>query len=359
MTTLFELRLIPARNFVELTYRPVHAFSEAQQAFADLTVSPNVDFVDGIMFSKTEGVIVSGVLVDLDDYEQGQAPPTVSFSRRWDQWFYLHAQDKLTIYTRPEVPYRELAPVTEYLFRYDRGAFWTGTFVFDWFGVPFNRVTRYVLDWLMSTRILYHGLHASKLGAGYIIQDLCLPQETAAEFFDWMNSEYGLYPLWLCPIKQNDRVSMNPHTPATTNSGETTGEPLLNIGVWAPCPSRDRIACNRRLETKLKSLRGMKWLYADTFYTREEFWSIYNLRWYSELRKKYGAESLPDVYEKVTTIVKDERENIGIQASIAEILTGNSSFQSLWEAIWGVWPLQGIKAVFSAVRGFEYLRNHD
>ncbi|KAK5454077.1 hypothetical protein LTS15_006077 [Exophiala xenobiotica] len=360
VATLFELRLIPARDFVELTYHPIHAFSEAQQAFADLTVSPNVDFVDGIMFSKTEGVVVSGVLVDLGHYEQGQAPPTISFSRRWDQWFYLHAQDKLKMYTHSEAPYRELAPVTEYLFRYDRGAFWTGAFVFDWFGVPFNRLTRYVLDWLMSTRILYHGLHASKLGAGYIIQDLCLPQETAAEFFDWMNSEYGLYPLWLCPIKQNERVSMNPHTPATTNCGETSGEPLVNIGVWAPCPSGDRIACNRRLEAKLKSLRGMKWLYADNFYTKEEFWCIYDLKWYSELRKKYGAESLPDVYEKVTTIVEhDRQQNIGVLASITGILTGDSSFHSLWEAVWSVWPLLGIKAVFSALRGVEYLRKHD
>ncbi|KIV81326.1 hypothetical protein PV11_03517 [Exophiala sideris] len=356
VTTLFELRLIPAHDFVELTYHPCHAFSEAQQTIAKLTASADVDFVDGIMFSETEGLVVSGCLVNLNHYGQGQAPPTVSFSRRWDQWFYLHAQDRITTHAHLEVPYRELTPVTEYLFRYDRGAFWTGAFVFKWFGIPFNRVTRYVLDWLMSTRILYHGLHASKLGGGYIIQDLCLPQETAGEFLNWMNREYALYPLWLCPIKQNERISMNPHTPATNDSGKTSGEPLLNIGVWAPCPSGNRIGCNRRLEAKLKSLRGMKWLYADTFYTEEEFWCIYDRKWYSGLRKKYGAENLPDVYEKVRTIIEDGRQNLGILPSITGVFSGDSCLHDVWKAVWSVWPLVGIKAIFSAIRGVEYLK---
>jgi delta24-sterol reductase len=171
--------VIPARDFVELTYHPIHTFSAAQKKIEDLTVSPHVDFVDGVMLSKSDGVIVSGSLVDIDHCDLGQAPPAISFSRRQDQWFYLHAQDKLATHTLVENPYLELAPVTEYFFRYDRGAFWTGALVFDWFGVPFNRVTRYLLDWLMLTWILYHGLHASKLGAGYIIQDLCQPQETS------------------------------------------------------------------------------------------------------------------------------------------------------------------------------------
>ena len=359
VTTLFELRLIPARDFVELTYHPVHAFSEAQKKMADLTTCPTVDFVDSIMFSKTDGVIVSGSLVDLDRYEQGQAPQIISFSRRWDQWFYLHAQDTLETHKYKQLPYRELASVPEYFFRYDRGAFWTGAFVFEWFGVPFNRVTRYVLDWLMSTRILYHGLHASKLGDGYIIQDLCLPQETAGEFVDWMHTEYAIYPLWLCPIKQNERISMNPHTPSATKSGRTSCEPLLNIGVWTRCPYDDRIVCNRRLEGKLKSLRGMKWLYADTFYTEEEFWTIYDREWYETLRKKYGAEGLPNVYQKVRTITVDRSKTPTVSAGIAGVLAGDTSLWVLWEIIWSVWPLVGIKAVLSALMGVEYLKKND
>lgn len=358
VTTLFELQLIPARDFVELTYHPVDTFSGAQAKMKDLESSPAVDFVDGIMFSNDSGVIVSGSLKDLDLYEEGRVPPIISFSRRWDQWFYLHAQDMLVRHKNQEMPYQELALTTEYFFRYDRGAFWTGAFVFQWFGVPFNRVTRFALDWLMSTRILYHGLHASKLGAGYMIQDLCLPQETAAEFVNWMHNEYAIYPLWLCPIKQNERISMNPHTPSPTEPGRTTGESLLNIGVWTRCPSDDRVACNRRVEEKLWSLRGMKWLYADTFYTEKEFWAIYNREWYQKLRAKYGAEGLPDVYQKVRTVLgggDDSKARI-VPISVTGVLTGNITVQHLWDAAWSGWPLVGVKAVVSALRGAEYLK---
>lgn len=360
VTTLFELRLIPARDFVELTYHPIHTFEEAQKKMEDLASSVCVDFVDGIMFSKVSGVVISGILVDLNHYEQTQAPPTVTFSHRWDQWFYLHSQDILARHTSRKMPYQELALVTEYFFRYDRGAFWTGAFVFEWFGVPFNRITRYALDWLMSTRILYHGLHASKLGAGYMIQDLCLPRETVAEFVDWMHNEYAIYPLWLCPMKQNERISMNPHTPSSTDHGRTTGEPLLNIGVWTRCPSDDRVACNRRVEEKLRSLRGMKWLYADTFYTEEEFWAIYDREWYRKLRVEYGAEGLPDVYQKIRTAVGtgDSKARI-VSTSMMGVLTGGVSFLDLWEGAWRVWPLVGVKAVLSALRGVEYLKKND
>jgi delta24-sterol reductase len=51
----------------------------------------------------------------------------------------------------------------------------------------------------------------------------------------------------------------------------------------------------------------MKRLYADISYTEEEFWSIYDRTWYRELRSRYGAESLPDVYQKVRTIVGDKK----------------------------------------------------
>lgn len=43
----------------------------------------------------------------------------------------------------------------------------------------------------------------------------------------------------------------------------------------------------------------MKWLYAATYYTEEEFWDVYDRRSYEALRERYGAESLPSVWEKV------------------------------------------------------------
>ena len=360
VATLFEINLIPAKDFVKLTYHQVQSFAEAQKMFASLQSCPHTDFMDGVMFSKSTVVIVAGTFVEYDQYGIKTAPPVAHFSRNWDQWFYLHAQDVISQRHPSDPPHQELVPTTEYLFRYDRGAFWTGFFVFQWFGVPFNRITRFILDWLMSTRTLYHGLHASGLGAGYMIQDLCLPEATAKEFLKWLDSEYAIYPLWLCPMKQNKRVSMNPHIPSPTNPGETSGEALLNIGVWAPCPPGDRVSVNRTVEAKLRSFGGMKWLYADTFYTEEEFWSIYDRNWYTDLRRKYGAEGLPDVYQKVRTVIKNPmqaRSHVGGASSSSGGVWGyQSAVAGLWRRLCRVWPLPGVRAVYSALRGVEYLK---
>ncbi|KPI36065.1 Delta(24)-sterol [Cyphellophora attinorum] len=352
--TLLKIKLLPARDFVEMTYHPVDSFPDAQGLMAELSSLEAIDFVDGIMFSKSQGVIVSGRMVNLDEYESSVAPPMVTFSQRWDQWFYLHAENAMSRQSLCKSPHRELATLPEYLFRYDRGAFWTGKFVFQWFGVPFNRMTRYLLNWLMDTRTLYHGLHASKLGAAYIIQDFSLPDSKAVEFLDWLDETYEFYPLWLCPLKQNDRNSLNPHVPCSETPGRSTGEQLLNIGVWTKCPDEGRLPSNRKLEAKLRELQGMKWLYADTFYTEEEFWSIYDREEYDSLRQKYSAEYLPNVWRKVRTVVREPaRSHPGVRS-----LSSYLPHRMLRDLnLWSRWPLVGITAVLSYLQGLEYLKD--
>ena len=56
---------------------------------------------------------------------------------------------------------------------------------------------------------------------------------------------------------------------------------------------------NRKLELKASMLLGAKLLYARTYYTYEEFWTIYRKDRYDELRLKYKADGLPSVYDKL------------------------------------------------------------
>ena len=56
---------------------------------------------------------------------------------------------------------------------------------------------------------------------------------------------------------------------------------------------------NREVEEKVRALGGMKWLYAHTYYKPDEFWSMYGgKQWYDELRTKYKADHLPNVWDK-------------------------------------------------------------
>ena len=79
----------------------------------------------------------------------------------------------------------------------------------------------------------------------------------------------------------------------------TRKEMLMIVGVWARLPEPDQFLVeNRKLEHKVRELDGMKGLYAHCRYTKEEFWHIYDKKWYDELRAKYHATSLPSVYDK-------------------------------------------------------------
>ena len=117
---------------------------------------------------------------------------------------------------------------------------------------------------------------------------------------------------------------------------------MLNIGLWGYGPSRlkDFVEVNRDLEHKLRELGGMKWLYAQTYYTEDEFWAMYDRDWYNALREKYCATSLPSIYEKVKFHVKAERR---------------PGISSLVDSILSAWPLGGLYGLKKAIDSGSYL----
>lgn len=340
---LFEVKLLKAAKYVELSYHTVRdSVTEAKQFIRDACEKPadEVDFVDGIMFSKANGVVMNGKLVDSNE----DGLEVVTFHNPWDSWFYLHArkvmEEDLKSHKKGEKesskPHRELIPLRSYLFRYDRGAFWTGRYAYSYFLTPFNRITRYVLDHFMHTRVMYHALHRSGMMEQFIIQDMALPWLNIETFYEWIDEEFQIYPQWLCPLVADGAGGgLNPHGNLDEKLNGDSGM-MLNIGVWGPSPG-EPVETNRRIEAKLRELKGMKWLYAQTFYTEDEFWSIYDKKSYNALRSRFNATTLPNVYDKVG----DSRNNSNYKG-----LTG----------IWSIWPFAGIYGVLSCMKGGDYLR---
>lgn len=261
VTTLLELQLIKTKKYVELTYHTVGSVKEAMTKMDVVTNDPSNDFVDGIQYSMNKGVIVSGRLTD------SPSPGTKiqNFSRAVDPWFYIHVDRTTNKHGSGEI--REATPVRDYLFRYDRGAFWTGKYAFQYFVTPFNRITRWALDYFMHTRVMYHALHASGHASKYIVQDLLLPRSGVEEFIQFVNDEFGFWPLWLCPLKRGQEVSLHPRLPDETEDQNKVS--FINVGVWGPGSTdfAKFVQQNRQLEGKLRSLGGIKWLYAQAFYT--------------------------------------------------------------------------------------------
>lgn len=207
-------------------------------------------------------------------------------------------------------------------------------YAFSYFITPFNRVTRYLLDHFMHTRVMYHALHRSGIGSElFIIQDMALPWTNVESFFEWIDEKFKIYPQWLCPLFADGAGGgLNPHHDATSSSGSDL---ILNLGIWGPCPGKV-VTTNQAIEAKLRELNGMKWLYAATYYQKEEFWAIYDQKRYDDLRDKYNATTLPNVYDKVGGSSKNRGPG----------LTG----------IWSIWPLAGIYGVLSCIKGGDYLR---
>jgi Delta24-sterol reductase len=259
------------------------------------------------------------------------------FSGTTDPWFYLHVQDKIRDNTKAIT---EAIQLPEYLFRYDRGGFWVGRASFNYFpGVPFNKLTRWFLDDFLHTRMLYKALHASGQSERMIIQDLALPYDNAEEFINFTHHRLGIWPLWLCPLKQSSLPTMHPHLAETEADGSTL-KPMLNIGLWGDAAQIPGgfVQANRDIESKLKELKGMKWLYAQTFCSEDEFWEDFDKEAYDELRRRYRAETLPSVYDKVKR--KDE---------------GGPTELSWSQWAMSIWPLPGIVGIVSAIQSGDYL----
>ncbi|CAF3457242.1 unnamed protein product [Fusarium graminearum] len=338
VTTLLEIRLVQARKFVKTTYHRVDSVASAVSETKRCCGVPDTDYVDAILFSKDHGVVITGQLTDHKTPESHLA----TFSNAADPWFYLHVQEK-TKNLLPSSNITEYIPLGEYLFRYDRAAFWVGRQGYTYFKfIPFNRFFRWLLDDYSHTRTLYHALHASCISEQFVVQDLALPYDTAEEFINWVDFELGIWPLWLCPLKEARMPTFHPVTTSMENPGVGDGEvdmsqPMLNIGVWGwgPRNAEEFKAKNRGLEKKLAGLRGRKWLYAHAYYTEEKFWELYDHSWYRKLRERYFATTLPTVYDKV----KQPERGLDGQA-------GGERWS--WKSLWSKWPIGGLYGMYMA-----------
>ncbi|KAJ5550430.1 hypothetical protein N7461_005128 [Penicillium sp. DV-2018c] len=359
VVTLLEVRLKKAQPLVELQYYVTSDMNEAVRIFQEAGDDPNTEYLDGIVYSRSNIVVCVGKQVA----HSSNVKPRY-FTRRRDEWFYLHveriAQSKASDRegSQPTPDAVDYIPLTDYLFRYDRGGFWVARYAFRYFCVPFTFLTRWLLDRFMHTKVMYRAWHVSGLGRQYILQDVGVPISTASEFLNWLDRpvNFAQYPIWLCPLHPGgagglEGQSMNNGKAVDVEMQGRQKTQLLNFGIWGPAATSNPagfVAQNRRLERKVHNLGGQKCLYAHTYYTEEEFWAIYDKPGYDSLRHKYHAQHLPSLFDKVRV-----RESDLPGAHRGEFETGWKG--SIKRALWDVWPFCGLYGVYRAWRGGDYL----
>ncbi|KAI1378384.1 FAD-binding domain-containing protein [Hypoxylon crocopeplum] len=336
VVTLLEVQLRDAKNFVELTHYPLSSFGDACKKIQEEVANPDVEFVDAVAFSSKSQVICSGRLVDAVPAGSKQR----RYLRRQDPWFYLDVQKKAANAKQPVIDY---VPLVDYLFRWDRGGFWVARYAFKYFFTPFNRITRSMLDNYMHARVMYHALHKSGLSDTYIIQDVGVPYHAVDEFHHWVDQTLNIYPIWLCPIRVRRDAPDSAHGLHADFANPEGPEFMLNFGIWGPGPSdyQELVRLNRAIEQKVHELGGKKTLYAQAYYTEEEFWQTYNRPAYDAVRATYHASHLPSVYDKVK-VDEDAKRKV-------------TEGSRMPPALRNVRPFQGLYGVYKAWRGGDYL----
>jgi FAD/FMN-containing dehydrogenase len=99
--------------------------------------------------------------------------------------------------------------------------------------------------------------------------------------------------VWICPIgPQKEKFSLYP----------VGDEWYVNFGFWDVKRTRERRDpghFNRLIERKVAGLGGIKSLYSDSFFARDEFAARYGGEAYARLKAKYDPTgAFPQLYDK-------------------------------------------------------------
>lgn len=282
LLTLITIELVSAKEYVSVTFTPVDT-PEITQTLSK-TVKTDVDYVEGIILNEKASMLITGKL------SNHTTLPVKTFSKASDDWFITYVNNKKNTTSN------FLVPIKDYLFRYNRGAFWMGQHAFNLYYLPNNKVTRFMLNPFMNTRTMYQGLHDTNIAQTLFIQDFYVPLSQSNSFIQTSIDTVQIFPIWLCPVKPTrNNQKLSPHY--------LSEKMLIDVGIWGPLPKTivDSKKINILFEKLLKKVKGRKMFYAEAFYTEKEFWNIYDKKWYFAIRKKYMAENtFPTIFEKVT-----------------------------------------------------------
>ncbi|MGE0395280.1 MAG: FAD-binding oxidoreductase [Kofleriaceae bacterium] len=262
--------LVPAKPFVHVTYERFTNVAAYQAAIREHVDKRDVDFMDGIIHSPKCYALSLGRFVDT-------APYTNRYD--WMKVYYRTTQKRKEDYLR----------TADYLFRYDRGV----TNV-----RPKSAVGRAIAGKLMtSTRWLQLAdkLHwLLKSSRPTVTVDVFVPSSKVAAFMDWYEREVGFYPVWCVPYK---RVKDYPWL-ADSFWRDLDDDLFLDLAIYGLRQHGDR-NIHRELELKLRELGGIKTLISHNYYSRDEFWSIYNKQKYDEVKRITDPhDQFRDLYDK-------------------------------------------------------------
>ncbi|KAL8178617.1 UNVERIFIED_CONTAM: Delta(24)-sterol reductase [Gekko kuhli] len=284
-----EINIVPVKKYIKLHYEPVRGLKAICKRFTEESEKKENHFVEGLVYSLEEAVIMSGVLTDEADQSKVN-----SIGNYYKPWFYKHVEK----YLKANKTGVEYIPTRHYYHRHTRSIFWVLREI-----LPFgnNPIFRFLFGWMVPPKIsllkLTQGEAIRKLyEQHHVVQDMMIPIKSLEKCIETYHSDIKVYPLWLCPF-------ILPNNPGMVHPKGDETELYVNVGSYGEPQTKhfEARASTRQMEKFVRSIHGFQMLYADCYMTREEFWEMFDGSLYHKLRKELQcSDAFPEVYDKIS-----------------------------------------------------------
>jgi len=308
-----KLKLIPCSKYVKLTYTPHNdskeSYIEHMRQLSGEYDNNNGDkkknipmFVEGLAYSLNSAVVMEGEFVDT--VPRGEMN---RLSLWWKPWFYKHVQTILKSGVEKKIEY---IPLRDYYHRHSQSLFWEMELMIP---IGNHPIFRWIFGWLMPPKVSFLKLSQTEMTRKlteetHVAQDFLVPTKDLGDFLTVCDKEFDqVYPLWLC-------LHAHSNMPGSLLKDPTSGktEMYMDVGVYGlpQCVHQQRPeefdmkSSMRNTLFELEKVHGFQMLYADVFFTREEFEQMFDHTKYRELRQKYkAATAFKEVYDKMSVVM--------------------------------------------------------
>lgn len=272
-----KIRLIPAKRYVHLTHTRFSQPGEYFKRISEACGLTGIDYLDGTIFGRNEMYVTAGEFSDEAPYASDYTYMGIyyrSILRKKDDWLTTRA----------------------YIWRWDTDWFWCSKHFYMHKPLVRFLATKWALNSRTYQRLmrLSRKISPEARETESVIQDVDIPVENAVEFFDFLLTEIGITPVWVCPFRSYDPAVMY-------DLYALDPEKLyINFGFWDTIATKYEDGhYNKRVERRALELGGKKALYSTAYYDEETFGGIYNKKRYDELKRKYDAGGVfQDLYAK-------------------------------------------------------------
>lgn len=277
--------------------------------------SDDVDFIDGIIFDKSNIKIIIGRLTDELKHPSNLKILNTTFGK----WYYDICNDSCceinSINNNERNPMVEqfTLRIMDYIFRFDLGCFWMANYA----KVKNIKISKYpfikkILSSYFTTEKMYMKYHSKseeERSKRFIIHDVYLPSENVNAFVNYIFDSFDIKPLWLLPIKpvSSDKF-LCPHY-------NKDNKLMYDIGVYGE-PRHvenggviDPVATNIELEKICNQLNAKKMAYASYYSDKSTYLKILSnnteyssdelLEKYNNIRDKFFSYKLKHIVEKI------------------------------------------------------------